>query len=306
MKKHYVVKETNGNEIIFSQKKLAQYFVSNVYHDPKAEIIAILPETNDDFNSIKYKFNDFNQMKNKFIDPYIEGPFVYHTTFILPDWETVFIGYSMDLTDERDIVFSQAPETFTVSSLADTYNDAQRVAKISITNAIAHGPFHNDYTKPGYIKCYVDSVDNPPHDDSCIPVKSKEKVIKKIKDDIKAFDKPQSRPIVTKSSVIGQCPYCGESLTSGHVCLYWESQVKSIPVIQTKWVETVRELLNYIIENPNVTADQLQEYVVPIGPRIQDILLDVVKARLCSTVYLKSEDGLTWTRVYSDDKKLGS
>ena len=162
---------------------------------------------------------------------------------------------------------------------------------------------NNDYTKPGYIKCYTDPIDNPPHDDSRIPVRSKEKVIKKIKDDIKTFDKPQSYSIV-----IGQCPYCGESLTNGHKCPPWVGTEVNVScqATQTKWVETVRELLNYIIENPDVTADQLQESVVPTESRVQDILLETVKDRLCSPVYLKSEDGLTWTRVYSDDKKLGS
>lgn len=139
-KRIYAVKD-GDREIYFSTKKKAKRFIDIIYHNKEAEIIYCGNLETDD------------------ADIYIDGPFIYHTTFIVPDkQETIFVGYSMDLTDERDIVFEIKRGVFTVSTRAYSYEQAININGTTLVGAIKYGAFNGEYNRPGYIKCYKDEV----------------------------------------------------------------------------------------------------------------------------------------------------
>lgn len=142
-KKVWAVLIENNKDMLFSTKENAIYFRDTVYHDHNVEIgVTVI---------------DLPEVESSFIDYYKQGPFVYYITHIIPDkWETIFTGYSMDLTDQRDIVFEIKKDVFSVVSIAPTYGTAMNQGIKSILTALDFGPFNGNYTKPGYIKCYAD------------------------------------------------------------------------------------------------------------------------------------------------------
>ena len=137
-KKVWAVKD-GDREIYFSTKKKANQFVDIIYHNPDAEIVCC------------------GNLETDAADIYIYGPFIYHTTFIVPDkQETIFIGYSMDLTDERDIVFEIKRGVFTVVTRAYSYEQAININGTTLVGAIKYGAFNGEYNRPGYIRYYED------------------------------------------------------------------------------------------------------------------------------------------------------
>lgn len=139
-KKTWAVKGKDRN-ILFSSKKNAKRFVDYIYHNPNAEIVSTEDKGTDQ------------------VDLYLEGPFIYHTTFIVPDkQETVFVGYSMDLSDQRDIVFEIEKGMFIVVTRAYGYQQAININGVTLVGAIKHGPFNGEYDRPGYVKCYVEKI----------------------------------------------------------------------------------------------------------------------------------------------------
>lgn len=137
---------------VFSTKKEADYFVKEVYVDNDLNLTWIEKKPIDSPDLVSL---------NVVVDAYKKGcSFVYIVRFnVYSDnrqddwvWSNNFVGYSMDLSDRKGIVFSYAENEYEVVILATTHDSALELGKKFITEAIEGGPFDKDYSRPGYIK----------------------------------------------------------------------------------------------------------------------------------------------------------
>jgi hypothetical protein len=144
--KVWKVQKESGHEIaVFSTEKKAIKFVTVVHSAPYLKVSSI-------------NIKDIPDIS--IIDLYEKGStFVYEVRLsgdptIEENWSVHFIGYSMDLSDQKGIVFSYDRDYYVVITLAKTYSTALGLGKKYITEAIEGGSFDKDYTRPGYIKSY--------------------------------------------------------------------------------------------------------------------------------------------------------
>ena len=134
----------------YSTKEDAEYFMNNIYGDGVDRL---------------YIYEDLP-------NPYLkDGWFVYYVMLDETDtfeekWTVDFVGYSMDLSDEAGVVFSNAKGKYSVVALASTKDNALKVGQKIIREAREGGPYNKDYSKKGYIKTYTDeeAVETPPEE----------------------------------------------------------------------------------------------------------------------------------------------
>ena len=139
---------------VFSTKKEEDYFVKKVYINSDMNLTWIDEKLIDSPEIVSL---------NPVVDNYKKGNiFVYIIRLAIYSdeqqeewaWSNYFVGYSMDLSDRRGIVFSYAEDEYEVIILATTHNSALALGKKFITEAIEGGPFDKDYKRPGYIKSW--------------------------------------------------------------------------------------------------------------------------------------------------------
>ena len=143
----------------YSTKEDAEYFMNNIYGDGVDRLYisedlpnlylkdgwfvyyVMLDETKDKSNDL---FADTDKWK----------------------WTVDFVGYSMDLSDEAGVVFSNAKGKYSVVALASTKDNALKVGQKIIREAREGGPYNKDYSKKGYIKTYTneEAVETPPEE----------------------------------------------------------------------------------------------------------------------------------------------